>query len=205
MERTGLREKQRQAARSTILDAALAAFLDSGYVGTTVTRVAADAGVSERTVYNHFDTKAGLLLALINDRIGAGLGRVGGDVRTASVSSLDEGLAVATESLRAVVDHALPLFRVASEAAVVDEEVADRLTAQEAFRLEDQGRLVEQLAERGLVRTDVSVEWLQRGYWLLAGPDAAMRAIDAGWSVDDYVRWVRDGATGLMAPRDAEG
>jgi AcrR family transcriptional regulator len=200
---TTLRGRQREQARSAILDAAHARFLADGYVGTTIVDVAADAGVAARTVYNHFETKAGLLLALINSRIGAGLGR--SQDPTGSITSLRDALASAGESLRAVIQHALPLLRVASEAAVIDEEVAERLAAQERFRYEDQGRFVEQLAERGLLRTDVSVDWLKRAYWLLAGPDAAIRALDAGWSVDDYVRWVADSAIGLMAPHDANG
>lgn len=202
MEPTGLRERQRQAARGAMLDAALAAFLDRGYVGTTVVDVAAAAGVSERTIYNHFDTKAGLLLALINERIGAGLERAAAIDRAETATTLRDALAASGESLRAVVEHALPLFRIATEAAVVDEEVAERLAAQEQFRYEDQGRLIDLLAARGLVRSDVPAHWLKRAYWLLAGPDAALRALDAGWSVDDYVRWVLDSATGLLAPRD---
>lgn len=193
-----LREKQREQARSAILSAALPRFLANGYVGTTIAGVAADAAVAERTVYNHFETKAGLLLALVNERIGAGLGRSQGP--TEPVTGLQQALAAAAASLRGVVEHALPLLRVAGEAAVIDEEVADRLAAQERFRYEDQGRLVDELAAQGLLRTDVSVDWLKRAYWLLAGPDAAMRALDAGWSVDDYVRWVRDCAIGCMAP-----
>lgn len=172
-------------------------------MGTTIVGVAADAGVAERTVYNHFETKAGLLLALVNERIGAGLGQ--SQAPTESVTSLREALAAAAESLRAVVEHVLPLLRVANEAAVIDEEVAERLAAQERFRYDDQGRVVDQLAEQGLLRTDVSVDWLKRAYWLIAGPDAAMRALDAGWTVDDYVRWVRDCAIGFMAPGDANG
>jgi AcrR family transcriptional regulator len=202
--RSTLRARQREQARSAILEAALSQFLAHGYVGATVAGIATDAGVAERTVYNHFDTKAGLMLALINDRIGVGLGRSPDDVDADPATSLRQALIAAGESLRAVVEQAEPLFRVASEAAVVDEEVAERLESQERFRYEDQGRLVEHLAERGLVRTDVSVEWLKRSYWLLAGPDAAMRALDAGWSVDDYVRWVVDSATGLMAPTPPE-
>jgi AcrR family transcriptional regulator len=198
-----LRERQRQQARSAILSAALPRFRANGSVGTTIVGVAADAGVAERTVYNHFETKAGLLLALLNERIGAGLVR--SQDPTEPVTSLREALTSAGESLRAVVEHAVPLLRVANEAAVIDAEVADRLAAQERFRYEDQGRLVEQLAEQGLLRTDVSVDWLKRAYWLLAGPDAALRALDAGWSVDDYVRWVHDSAMGLMAPDKANG
>ncbi|AWH96311.1 TetR/AcrR family transcriptional regulator [Dietzia psychralcaliphila] len=46
--------------RTAILDAATALFLDSGYDRTSLSRVAADAGVSKATLFKQFATKAQL-------------------------------------------------------------------------------------------------------------------------------------------------
>lgn len=46
--------------RAAILDAALAEFRATGYEATSMDRVAAAAGVSKRTVYNHFPSKEAL-------------------------------------------------------------------------------------------------------------------------------------------------
>ncbi|ROU06200.1 TetR/AcrR family transcriptional regulator [Lysobacter enzymogenes] len=43
--------------RAAILDAAIAEFRQAGYEATSMDRVAASAGVSKRTVYNHFPSK----------------------------------------------------------------------------------------------------------------------------------------------------
>ena len=48
-----------------ILDGALQEFLARGYAGTSMDRVAATAGVSKPTVYNHFQDKEGLFRALV--------------------------------------------------------------------------------------------------------------------------------------------
>ncbi|NET38397.1 MAG: TetR/AcrR family transcriptional regulator [Cyanothece sp. SIO1E1] len=40
-------------------------FLEGGYAGTSMDRVAAKAGVSKHTIYNHFQNKDGLFVALI--------------------------------------------------------------------------------------------------------------------------------------------
>ncbi len=50
---------------AAILDGALQVFLEQGYVGTTMDRIASAAGVSKPTVYNHFCDKESLFNALI--------------------------------------------------------------------------------------------------------------------------------------------
>jgi AcrR family transcriptional regulator len=49
-----------EEVRSLILDAARSQFADFGYHGTTTRDIAAKAGVSERLIYSHFDSKARL-------------------------------------------------------------------------------------------------------------------------------------------------
>ncbi|NJN86312.1 MAG: TetR/AcrR family transcriptional regulator [Leptolyngbyaceae cyanobacterium SL_7_1] len=48
-----------------ILKGAMQVFLQHGYAGTSMDRVAAKAGVSKHTIYNHFQGKQGLFIALI--------------------------------------------------------------------------------------------------------------------------------------------
>lgn len=50
---------------AAILEGAMQVFLEQGYVGTTMDRVAAAAGVSKPTVYSHFHDKETLFNALI--------------------------------------------------------------------------------------------------------------------------------------------
>ena len=53
------------AKREAILAAASRAFFDSGFAATSIEQVAADAGVSKVTVYNHFGDKRGLFAAAV--------------------------------------------------------------------------------------------------------------------------------------------
>jgi AcrR family transcriptional regulator len=48
-----------------ILQGAMHVFLQHGYAGTSMDRVAAEAGVSKQTIYSHFQDKEGLFVALI--------------------------------------------------------------------------------------------------------------------------------------------
>lgn len=50
---------------AAILEGATRIFLEEGYAGTTMDRVAAAAGVSKPTIYSHFQDKEGLFNALM--------------------------------------------------------------------------------------------------------------------------------------------
>jgi TetR/AcrR family transcriptional regulator of autoinduction and epiphytic fitness len=58
---TRLTDRKREA----ILDAAVAEFRQSGYEATSMDRVAVRAGVSKRTVYNHFESKEALFAQIL--------------------------------------------------------------------------------------------------------------------------------------------
>jgi TetR/AcrR family transcriptional repressor of mexJK operon len=51
--------------QETILDAAIAVFLAEGYERSSVDQIALEAGVSKRTIYNHFADKKALFLEVI--------------------------------------------------------------------------------------------------------------------------------------------
>lgn len=51
--------------QEAILRGAVQVFLHSGYAGTSMDRVAAEAGVSKQTIYTHFQDKEGLFTALM--------------------------------------------------------------------------------------------------------------------------------------------
>ncbi|MFJ6985541.1 MULTISPECIES: TetR/AcrR family transcriptional regulator [unclassified Streptomyces] len=58
--------------RRALLEAGLHAFVEEGYGGSSVNRIAADAGVSTATLYRHFTGKTDLFVAVIYDLIGRG-------------------------------------------------------------------------------------------------------------------------------------
>jgi AcrR family transcriptional regulator len=51
--------------QEAILQGAIQIFLRSGYAGTSMDQVAAEAGVSKQTIYSHFQDKEGLFKALM--------------------------------------------------------------------------------------------------------------------------------------------
>ena len=61
-------EKRTVDKRTVILDAALKTFVKRGYPETRVSEIAAEAKVAEGTLYNYFQSKEDLLLALFDEK-----------------------------------------------------------------------------------------------------------------------------------------
>jgi AcrR family transcriptional regulator len=66
--RVGLRETKKLATRQQIADVAMRLFVQRGFDHVTVAEVAAEAGVSEKTVFNHFPTKEDLFFDEVPER-----------------------------------------------------------------------------------------------------------------------------------------
>lgn len=64
-EQSGTFSRSNKDKPEQILQGAMQVFLQHGYRGTSMDRVAAQAGVSKHTIYNHFQGKEGLFVALI--------------------------------------------------------------------------------------------------------------------------------------------
>jgi len=94
--RSDLRDQQAERTRELIAAAARARFLGRGWAGTSVRSVAAEAGVSEATVYNVYGSKAGLAGSLID------AAEQSADVQQA-VTELKERTGNPVEQLRAFV------------------------------------------------------------------------------------------------------
>jgi AcrR family transcriptional regulator len=60
-----MQEKMRGVRRQHVLDAAITVFAEKGFRGATIREIATTAGVSDGTIYNLFDNKAALLLAIL--------------------------------------------------------------------------------------------------------------------------------------------
>lgn len=200
-----LRDRQAEHARRLILRAATELFVEKGYLGTTMDDIAEKAAVARRTLYNQFGSKAALLIAAINDRVVAPEERSQASDQRA-VADLDQPEEIIDAFIRAhigVATRSLPILEVTYGAAAVDPEVARAYEQNEAQRYEMQQLLVQILSEKGLLRTDVSIDYLKRGFWLLAGPPMLVAATRAGWDVDTYARWLKETVTGLLLdPRE---
>ncbi len=182
----------------------MALFLESGYVATTMDDIAESAGVARRTIYNQFGSKAALLIAAINERVVAA-GERSQATDQKAIREMDDPHQMIEAFIRAhigMAERSLPLLKITFEAAAVDGEVAKEYERNEEYRFEAQQVLIDALHDKGFLRTDVSLPYMRRGFWLLAGPQMLITATQAGWDLETYARWVKDTVTGLLISPD---
>jgi TetR/AcrR family transcriptional repressor of mexJK operon len=80
--------------RAAILAAARKLFLSDGFERTSMDAIAATAGVSKRTVYDYYGDKRALLLAVVEQAVGALAATVAGAIDEHLVDVVDVGAAL---------------------------------------------------------------------------------------------------------------
>jgi AcrR family transcriptional regulator len=128
------RQDQARQRQQAVLDAAESLFFELGYTATTITRIAATAGVSPETVYKSFGGKPGLVKAL-RARALLGVGDVPAEHRSDRLRDLADPHEVVRGWARLAAEVAprvAPVLLLVREAAVVDvglRELFDELDA----------------------------------------------------------------------------
>jgi AcrR family transcriptional regulator len=109
------RQRQAAARRKEILKTALGLFAAQGFDATSTRQIAKEAGIAEGLIFHYFPTKAGLLTAILEDRLEGGRA-----FRTQLRPLLeDAGGKPASEVLRAVASGWLAALRRDEEIVVV--------------------------------------------------------------------------------------
>jgi TetR/AcrR family transcriptional regulator, regulator of autoinduction and epiphytic fitness len=123
--------------RAAVIGAAIEEFLAAGFDATSMDRVAARAGVSKRTVYNHFPSKEALFAAILRqlwDSSGTGEA----PAYSAGQPLRAQLLRLLTKKLKLMNDEAfLALARVAIAAGIHSPERARDMVARMGEREED--------------------------------------------------------------------
>lgn len=152
------------AKRRALLDGALTVFARDGYARASIDAIAETAGVSSRTIYNHFTDKAGLFAAVVEDsatavsaahidRIDAILGGI------SSAEDVEGALVSCGGALHTIVPpdaaHWGLLRHVQADAEHVPDMVIDTWRRMGPARVKRQLALhFGDLARRGLLRLD---------------------------------------------------
>lgn len=92
------------SGRQRLLEAAIAAFSEGGYAGSSIAAIARRAGVSKSTVFHHFPSKEALYLTVIGDAI-EGFGQRLDDVLSASEDLSDALRRFQREHIRHMAHH----------------------------------------------------------------------------------------------------
>jgi AcrR family transcriptional regulator len=201
-----VRERQAQATRGAILEAARELFVQQGYGATTVEQIARRAGVSKPTVFSAVGNKETVLRTVRDVAIAGDDAPVPMRQRPVVEEVRDE------PGVRRAVDLlARHLTEVAGRYAEINEVVhaaADSGTdelrglweAEEAQRLTGARFWIDVLAAKGQLATSHTKKSAVDVLWLLMAPDNYFRLVHRrGWTVRKYEAWLGS-ALGQLFP-----
>jgi AcrR family transcriptional regulator len=191
----------RQDTRNRLLQAAGEEFPVHGYAGTTVTRLAAAAGVSLQTLYLAWGSKRALLRAYMENALSGGMGSPEDAGQRFAGLPPRERLAELAAVVTEVAERAAIGWGLYRDAAAVDPEIAADWNELQLLRHRLFTRIIggipaAALAEGLTMKTAVDTAWV------IASPesyDLLVRRL--GYQLEEFDAWMRQSLiTAILAP-----
>jgi AcrR family transcriptional regulator len=191
----------RRDTRNRLLEAAEAEFTAHGYAGTTVTRLAAAAGVSVQTLYLAWGSKRALLRGYMENALSGGTGSPEDADRRFTGLAPRERLAELAAVVTEIAERAATGWSLYRDASAVDPEIAAdwnelQLLRHRLFTRILSGIPVTALADGLTMKTAVDTAWT------IASPesyDLLVRRL--GYQLGEFHDWMRQNLiTAILAP-----
>lgn len=198
--RSHRRERQAEATRAAILDAAQSLFVQRGYAVTTMEAIAQNADVAVQTVYWAFGSKRAILQAIL-DRW-----RANAEIDETYVALMAEPDPVRQLRLSVRISRnagervgeVTEMLRVAGAAdaelrALCHELNEDRRNGIRGF--------IQTLAVRGLLKPDYDVERATTIHWTMVSQEVYHLLVTiSGWTGEEYEDWLAESLATLLLP-----
>lgn len=201
--RSDRRREQAEQTRQQVLDAAAGLFEQRGYEGASIAAIAAEAGVSEETIYARFKNKRTLLgelvLRAVRGNDPAPVPEQQGPRAIVAATDQHEQLRLFTADVVLRLERAAPLVAIVSGASRSEPELAELLARLHAVRLKNLLVLIDALAVNGALRLphDEALETA----WALTSPELhQLLSRVRGWTRQRYRDWLADTLTQLLLP-----
>jgi AcrR family transcriptional regulator len=201
-----LRRQQAVQTRARILDAAERLFADRGYGPTTMEAIASEAGVATDTVYAGFRSKAGVLHALLDVRIGGDQAPVAlidrpGPQALRLERNQKRQIASIAAGVAEVLERARPVDDIMRGAAAVDPEIAVLRARIQEGRHENMRRFATWVSANGPFRTGMDEDEAAATLWTLTSPEVhRLLVAERGWSSERYGTWLAGTLTRVLLP-----
>lgn len=203
------RREQAAATELRIVTAARELLLERGYPGTTMTEVAAAAGVATQTVYSALGGgKAALVKRIWDVTIAGDLDPVPLRERPQIQALLAEPdpartLAGYARLSREVYERLGPLARVLRAGAAGDPVLQRLIDTTERERLTGTTALAAHLDDHGALRPGLTAARAGQRLWALNGGEVADGLVlRCGWSLEEYQGWMAESMiNAVLRPR----
>jgi AcrR family transcriptional regulator len=190
------REARARATRDRIVEAARGLFESSGYAATTVTAIAAGAGVAAATVYQAFGTKQAILaraldVAITDDQEPVGLLDRPWLEQARQTADPHQRLRLVVTHTSAVAARTAALKRAMRDAAATDPEVRELILEDHRRRLRTHTAVVDVVLDGGHLRPGLGRDDAVATYFSLVNSDCYLLMVDTlGWDLEHWQRWL---------------
>ncbi len=188
--RSATRNTQATQTKTRILVAAKNLFESEGFENVTIEKIAQSAGVSIPTVYSLFQSKRGVLRALMDEALP-------GDQFDALVElSIQEKsptmrLHFSAKIARQMYDAEKAQMDVFRGAAILAPEFKELEKEREMRRYDRQAITIQAMKEEQSLAAGLSVKKARDILWSFTGRDLyRMLVVEQGWTSDDYETWI---------------
>jgi AcrR family transcriptional regulator len=194
------RREQAAATRIAILEAAQRLFEQQGYTATTMAAIAAEAGVSLKTVYVAFETKGGVLrglwhLLIRGDQLDVPVGERPWYREVLDEPDPQRQLRLNARNSRIVKQRAGLLLDVFRSAAPTDPDINELWSRVQAEFYDNQRVIVESLAAKNALAPGLDVTRATDILWTLNHPNQwQLLVLERGWTPAEYEQWFADTA-----------
>ena len=179
-----------------LIEAAARLFGERGYMATTLTAVAAAAGVAPRTVYLRFDTKVALFkrtmdVMLVGDSAPVDVAHRDWMQRAFTAPTCAERIRLMARGTGEMFSRIGPLLAVSEQAAAIEPAIAAAAQAGRETTRDELRRFWSALFADGLLRAGADTDWLADTAVMTCSVDTYLHANRTlGWSADTYADWL---------------
>ena len=198
------RRAQARATRERILDTARALFAEQGYAGTSVTQIAAAAGVSVPTVFAGFRSKVNLLkeaaeTALVGDAEPVPLAQRPQMRHVHDGATAQEVLLRLAALIADAAPRVYPIYAVVYAAADADPQIAELARLFDEQRLSGATQLALTVMQRLGDDDPRHLEQVRDTIWTFNSPLLySLLVVQRGWSPQRYGAWIGRALTALV-------
>jgi AcrR family transcriptional regulator len=185
----------RTAMRSVVVEAAARCFFRSGYAGSTMEAIAAEAGVSVQTLYNSVGNKAAFLAAVFEMTVSGPNAPQPVPVfmreRTGAAADARGVVRVLSEWFLESHTRMAPVWKLVEEGAGHDDDVAAFARKRAHQRLTNYQEAAKDLHRRGGLRKGLGFEEAAAIIWSIGHPQVFRTLVlEAKWDEARYVGWL---------------
>lgn len=185
-----LRQSQSQQTKQRILDAAKELFASTGFEKITIAEIARKAEVSTPAVYAIFQSKRGILRALIDEALPTEQFQ---GLVSQSMQEKDprKRFQLTAKIARQLYDAEKTQLNFLRGASIIDPEFKELEMENERRRYDRQENSVTTMYKNKVFAEGLSLTKVRDIVWAFSGRDLyRMLVIERGWSSDEYEQWL---------------